>query len=72
MEKFDKWRDQKHSEEWEMINAFFEDGAAPDGEGETYGHKNDPPRYTIDGIKTRVERDIGVPFHRVGVGDVQE
>ncbi|KAK4553076.1 hypothetical protein LTR86_009803 [Recurvomyces mirabilis] len=66
MEKFDKWRDQKTGEEWKVINAFCEDGAAPDGEGETYGIKNDPSRNTIDGIKTRDERDIGVLFHKVG------
>ena len=55
-----------------MIKAFFEDGAAPDCEGETYGIKNYTPLHTVDAIRTRVERDIGVPFHKVGLEEVQK
>lgn len=64
MKKQEAYFARKRDEDRQMLAAFFEAGAAPSEERMTL--------FTIDAIKERVEKDTGVPFHKVGPEDVKE
>ena len=59
----------KHDREQQMLDAFFEDGAAPDLSNLPRGvlHIN-----LISAVKERVEKDTGVLWHKVGPEDVRD
>ena len=66
MKKFDEHVEKKRREEQQVLDIFFEGGAAPDV------NASDFPSFTIDVIKERVEKDIGVPWHKIGSQEVRE